>query len=90
VSTVRRVTEGVARRTVVQRLNDNALEYAVLALRSLGSVAILGWLVAIVALIWTADLRWLATMVVLVIVGSCSTWLGFWTFGNEGWKRDAE
>ncbi len=87
MSTVRRTTEGVARRTAVQRLNDNSLEYVILGLRAFGALAALGWLVSLIALIWTADLRWLTTMVVLVVLGGPATWLGFWTFGNEGWVR---
>jgi hypothetical protein len=87
MTVVRRVSEGEARRSVVQRANDNTLEYVALSLRLLGAGSAAAWLVAVVALIWTADLRWLATLVFLVIVGGVSTWLGFWTFGNEGWRR---
>jgi len=83
----RRVTEGVARRSRVQRLNDNTLEYVIFGLRVLAGVSACGLLVAAVALVWTGDLRWLATLVLTIIWSGVFGWLGFWTFGNEGWRR---
>jgi hypothetical protein len=85
VTVHRRVVEGATRRTPVQRANDSTLEYVIFGLRLIGAACAVAWLVTVFALIWTADLRWLATMVVLVIVGGVSSWLGFRTFSNEEW-----
>lgn len=83
----RRVIEGAARRSRIERANDVTLEWVILALRGLGGVCTLGWLASVVAVIWTADLRWLATMAFLLIVGAAASWLGYWTFGNEEWRH---
>lgn len=83
----RRVVEGAARRSAVQRANDNTLEVVILGLRLLAVFAALSALVSVVAVVWTGDLRWLATLCLEAIVGGVCGWLGFWTFGNDGWRR---
>ena len=84
---VRRAVEGVARRSVVERANDGTLEYVIFAARCFACLNVLGVVVSAVALIWTADLRWLATLTLTIIWGGLFGWLGFWTFGNEEWRR---
>lgn len=85
---VRRVVEGATRRTRVQRVNDNALEYVILGLRMTALVAAFSLPWDVVALIWTADMRWAATAAFAAILGGVCGWIGFYTFGNEGWHRE--
>jgi hypothetical protein len=84
---IRRVTEGEARRSAVQRANDGTLEVVILGVRVLAGLFALAVLVSTITLIWTADLRWLATLTFSIIVGGVLGWLGFWFFGNEEWRR---
>jgi hypothetical protein len=83
----RRATEGEARRSRVQRFNDNTLEYLIALLRLLGLLGLLLCLGSVFALVWTGSLRWLATMVLALVVGFLAGGLGFLTFGNEGWRH---
>lgn len=83
---VRRVTEGEARRSAVQRANDGTLEVVILAVRLLAGLNALAVIVAAVAVIWTADLRWVATLTLTIILGGVFGWLGFWVFGNAEWR----
>jgi uncharacterized membrane protein YfcA len=85
---IRRVTEGEARRSVVERANDGTLEVVILAMRLLAGLNTMGAIVSTLALVWTADLRWLATLCLAVILGGVSGWLGFWTWGNADWRND--
>lgn len=87
MTVVRRVSEGEARRSVVQRANDNALEILIFGLRLGAALAVLGAIVSAVALIWTADLRWLVTLALDLAIAAGAGWAGFWVFGNEGWRR---
>jgi hypothetical protein len=79
------------RRGTVQRLNDRTLEYVILALRVVSLVSVFGgWTVALVAWIWSGDWRWGATLAVEVITGAVAAYLGFWVWGNEEWRHDAD
>jgi hypothetical protein len=84
---IRRYVEGAARRTAVERANDSTLEYVIFAVRCLACINVLGVIVSAVALIWTADLRWLATLTLTIIWGGLFGWLGFWMWGNADWRR---
>lgn len=76
------------RRGAVQRFNDRTMEYVIMALRLVSLIATLsGWTPALVAWVWSGDWRWGATLAVLVVVGLGAGYLGFWTFGNEEWRR---
>lgn len=88
MTVTRRVTEGEARRSAVQRANDNTLEVVIFGLRGLAMLCAVAALVSVLATIWTADARWAATIAVCVIVGGAAGWLGFWTFGNQGWRDE--
>lgn len=83
---VRRVVEGDARRSAVERANDGTLEYVILAVRLLAGLNALAVIVSALALVWTGNLRWLATLVLTIIWGGVFGWLGFWTWGNAEWK----
>lgn len=85
---IRRVTEGEARRTAVERANDGTLEVVIFAVRLLAGLNGLAAIVSALALVWTADLRWLVTLVLTIIWGGVFGWLGFWTWGNADWRRD--
>ena len=84
---VRRVTEGEARRSAVERANDGTLEVVILAVRLLAGLNALGVLVSAIALVWTGDLRWVATLCLTIIWGAVFGWLGFWTWGNADWRK---
>jgi uncharacterized membrane protein YqjE len=83
----RRVVEGSAQRTVIERANDNTLETVIFGLRLVALWLAVLSLVSVFMTIWTADLRWVATLTASVILGAVAGYLGFWTFGNEGWRR---
>jgi fatty acid desaturase len=85
---VRRVTEGEARRSAVERANDGTLEVVIFTVRLLAGLNTLAAIVSALALVWTADLRWLVTLVLTIIWGGVFGWLGFWTWGNADWKND--
>jgi hypothetical protein len=85
---IRRVTEGAARRSVVERANDGTLEVVIFAVRLFAGLCTLTWVVSTIGLIWTADWRWLWTMTAAIIWGGVSGWLGFWTWGNAEWRSN--
>lgn len=87
---IRRVTEGEARRSVVERANDGTLEVVIFAVRLLAGLNTLAAIVSAFALIWTADLRWLVTLTLTIILGGVFGWLGFWTWGNADWRTDGQ
>ena len=85
---VRRVVEGDARRSAVERFNDGTLEWVIAILRG-ATVPGAAWVIfSTIMLIWSADLRWLATLVVVLIVTCVTGAAGFWYFGNGDWRDD--
>lgn len=74
-------------RTRVERANDQALEYAILAARILGALVPVAALAAVFVWIWTGDGRWALTAVLGAVVGGVTGWWGWWHNGNEEWGR---
>jgi hypothetical protein len=81
-----RMSTRPAARTAVERANDQALEYAILAARWGGLLLALAALVGAWAWVWTWDARWGFTAILAALVGGSAGYWGWWLKGNEEWR----
>lgn len=82
-----RLVERPAARTRVQRINDNALEYLILASRAWSVATVLLTVVALGVAVWTVD--WRPAVLAVLAAGNAAFcgWWGWWAMGNAEWRR---
>lgn len=69
---------------------DNSLEIAIAVLRALAISCGVFLPAVVVGGIWAHGVdwwRWLATVAAVILTGAGAGVLGFYTFGNEEWRR---
>lgn len=69
------------------RFNDATMEIVTALSRGLAILAAFGLIAAIFFSIWTADVRWLFTLLTCLACGVAFGWLGFRTLGNAEWFK---